>query len=170
MIPVIDFINENLKPGSDSWVLACKQVRYGLEEYGCFEVNYHKVPIQLHNSVFLAAKELFDLPIETKKQKTSDRPGSNYVGQNPYLPLYESLGFDNPASFDAAESFTRIMWPQGNDHFRYGLVYVLSINFVNLNLNISSKCCLINSFSFFFLFELVKVFVLSQSQWQNCMN
>ncbi|PON89434.1 Oxoglutarate/iron-dependent dioxygenase [Trema orientale] len=118
MIPVIDFTDENLKPGSESWVLACAKVRYGLEEYGCFEAVYDEVPIQLHNSVFAVAKELFDLPIETKRQKTSDRPGSNYVGQNPILPLYESLGFDNPTSYEAAESFTRTMWPLGNDHFR----------------------------------------------------
>ena len=123
IIPVIDFTDENLKPGSDSWGLACKQIRYGLEEYGCFEAKYEKVPIQLHNSLFLAAKDLFDLPTETKRQKTSERPGSNYVGQNPHLPLYESLGFDHPTSFEAAESFTRVMWPQGNDHFRYANSY-----------------------------------------------
>lgn len=118
-IPVIDFTEKNLKPGSDLWDLACKQIRRGLEEYGCFEAVYDKVPTELHNSIFSAAKELFDLPIETKKQKTNDRPGTNYLGQDPFVPLYESLGLDNPTSFEATESFTRIMWPAGNDTFRY---------------------------------------------------
>ncbi|XP_062088572.1 probable 2-oxoglutarate-dependent dioxygenase AOP1 [Humulus lupulus] len=118
MIPVIDFSDENLKPGSDSWGLACKRIHYGLEEYGCFEAKYDKVPIQLHNSLFLALKDLFDLPIETKMQKTSERPGFNYVGLSPTLPFYESLGFDHPTSFEEVESFTRVMWPQGNDYFR----------------------------------------------------
>ncbi|GMN37307.1 hypothetical protein TIFTF001_006705 [Ficus carica] len=117
-IPVIEFTEKNLKPGSDLWDLACKQIRHGLEEYGCFEAVYDKVPTELHNSIFSAAKELFDLPIETKEQKTSDRPGANYVGQDPFVPLYESLGLDNPTSFEATESFTRIMWPAGNDTFR----------------------------------------------------
>lgn len=123
-IPVIDFTEKNLKPGSDLWDLACKQIRHGLEEYGCFEAVYDKVPTELHNSIFSAAKELFDLPIETKEQKTSDRPGANYVGQDPFVPLYESLGLDNPTSFEATESFTRIMWPAGNDTFRYIYIYI----------------------------------------------
>ena len=122
-IPVIDFSDENLKPGSESWVLACKKVRYGLEEYGCFEAVYDKIPTQLHNSIFSASKELFDLPIETKKRKTSDRPGSNYVGQHPYIPLAESSGLDNPTLLEAAESYTRILWPQGNEIFRY-ILYI----------------------------------------------
>ncbi|PON71241.1 Oxoglutarate/iron-dependent dioxygenase [Parasponia andersonii] len=118
-IPTVDFSNEeNLKPGSDSWALACKQVRYGLEEYGCFQAVYDKIPTQVYDSAFLAAQELFDLPTETKIQKTSEIPGPNYVGQNFNLSMYESLVLDEPSTFEGAESFTKIMWPMGNDNFR----------------------------------------------------
>lgn len=118
-IPVIDFTEKNLNPGSDSWVLDCKQVRYGLEEYGCFEAVYDKVPLELYHSIFSTAEELFDLPIETKMQKISDRPGCGYVGQIPIIPLYESMEVDNPTTLENVEHFTNTMWPAGNDSFRY---------------------------------------------------
>ncbi|XP_062088573.1 probable 2-oxoglutarate-dependent dioxygenase AOP1 [Humulus lupulus] len=120
-IPVLDFTEKNLKPGSDSWVLACEKIRYGLEEYGCFEMVYDnddKVPLQLYNSIFSAAQDLFDLPIETKKKKVSDRPGCGYIGQIPIIPLYESMEVDNPTTFQNVEYFTNTMWPQGNEIFR----------------------------------------------------
>ncbi|PON66366.1 Oxoglutarate/iron-dependent dioxygenase [Parasponia andersonii] len=116
-IPVIDFTNENLKPGTDDWVLACKKVRHGFEEYGCFETIYDKIPLELHNSVFAQAEDLFDLPLETKIQKTSERPYHSYYGFSS-LPLYESLGIDHPTTLEGTQKFTNFMWPSGNDSFR----------------------------------------------------
>ena len=119
-IPVINFSAENLKPGSDSWALASKQVQYALEEYGCFEIIYDKFPLQLHTSIFDAAKEVLELPKEIKMQKTSDRPGAlSYVEPNPAVPLYENIAIDNPTTLEGAERFTSIMWPEGNDNFWY---------------------------------------------------
>ncbi|XP_062088574.1 probable 2-oxoglutarate-dependent dioxygenase AOP1 [Humulus lupulus] len=121
MIPVIDFSEENLKPGSDSWASASKQVVYGLEEYGCVEIVYDKFPVQLHKSIFDAAKQVFNLPEEAKMQKVSDRPDpSSYIVLNPGddAPLYENIAIDNPTTLQGAESFTNIMWPQGNQTFR----------------------------------------------------
>ena len=130
-IPVVDLSDANLKlPGSESWELALKQVRYALEEYGCFEATYgHKVPTKLHDSIFHAAKELFDLPMEAKTQKTMTKSGPNYIGQLPSIPLYESVVVENPSTFEGAENFTKIMWPDGNDHFRYVLIIKLIILF-----------------------------------------
>ncbi|CAB4272706.1 unnamed protein product [Prunus armeniaca] len=116
-LPVIDLSNENLKPGTEAWVLASKHVKYALEEYGCFEAVFHKVPLQLRNSIFSVVEDLFDLPIETKRQQTSERPYHSYFGQYSFLPLYESLGVDNPTTVEGAQGFTKIMWPAGNDHF-----------------------------------------------------
>ncbi|PON89435.1 Isopenicillin N synthase [Trema orientale] len=118
-IPVINFSEENLKPGSDSWILVSKQIRYGLEEYGCFEIVHENFPLQLHKSIFDAAKEVFDLPKETKMQKTSDSPVSlNYVAPNPTAPLYENIAIYSPNTLEGAESFTSVMWPKGNNNFR----------------------------------------------------
>ncbi|XP_009339601.1 probable 2-oxoglutarate-dependent dioxygenase AOP1 [Pyrus x bretschneideri] len=116
-LPVIDLSDENLKPDTDAWLLACKEIKDALEEYGCFEAIYHKVPLELHNSIFSAMEDLFGLPLETKMQKTSDRPYHSYIGQYSFLPLYESLAVDNPTTVDGSQGFTNIMWPQGNDHF-----------------------------------------------------
>lgn len=121
-LPVIDLSNENLKPGTEAWVLASKHVKYALEEYGCFEAVFHKVPLQLHNSIFSVVEDLFDLPIETKRQQTSERPYHSYFGQYSFLPLYESLGVDNPTTVEGAKGFTKIMWPAGNEHFWYSLI------------------------------------------------
>ncbi|KAL5575747.1 hypothetical protein UlMin_017446 [Ulmus minor] len=116
-IPVIDFTKENLNPGTDLWVKTCKEVRYALEEIGCFEAIYDKVPTQLQNSTFSALKDLFDLPLATKKQKTSDKLFHGYVGQAPFIPLYETLAIDNPTTLEGVKYFTNIMWPAGNNNF-----------------------------------------------------
>ncbi|CAB4303228.1 unnamed protein product [Prunus armeniaca] len=115
-VPVVD-LSSDLKPGTEGWLLACKQVKYALEEYGCFEVVYHKVPLELHNSIFSVLEDLFDLPLETKMQKTSDKPYHSYIGQRSFIPLYESLAVDNPTTLEGAQDFTRVMWPAGNDSF-----------------------------------------------------
>lgn len=120
VVPVVDLSrSEKLKPGTESWVLACNQVRHAFEEFGCVEVVWHEIPTQLHNSIFDVVDDLFDLPLETKKQSTSDRPFHSYFGQYSFIPLYESLGIDNPTTLEGAQHFTNIMWPQGNNHFRY---------------------------------------------------
>ncbi|GMN37305.1 hypothetical protein TIFTF001_006709 [Ficus carica] len=118
-IPVINLNDESFKPGSDSWVLACKQARYGLEEYGCFEIVYDKFSPELHNSIFGAAEDFFGLPKETKMQKTSDTPGSiGYIADSPTVPLYETVGIYNATTLQGVDHFLNIMWPAGNNTFR----------------------------------------------------
>jgi isopenicillin N synthase-like dioxygenase len=116
-LPVLDFSFENLKPGTSSWVSACKEVRLALEDYGCFVLVYNKVPSDLRNGVFGALKELFDLPTETKMQNKYEKPLNGYVGQIPKLPLHESMGIDNATTQEGTQSFTNLMWPNGNDNF-----------------------------------------------------
>ncbi|GMN72948.1 hypothetical protein TIFTF001_054812, partial [Ficus carica] len=115
-IPVVNLNDESFKPGSDSWVLACKEIRYGLEEYGCFEIVCNKISPQLHKSLFSAAKDFFDLPKETKMQKTSNRPGSlDYIGDRPGVPLYETVGIDSATTLQGVDHFINIMFPAGNN-------------------------------------------------------
>ncbi|GLT54213.1 hypothetical protein SLA2020_274310 [Shorea laevis] len=116
-LPVLDFSSENLKPGTSSWLSACKEVRRALEDYGCFVLVYNEVPSQLRNEVFGALEELFDLPTETKMQNKYEKPLNGYVGQIPKLPLHESMGIDGATTLEGTQSFTNLMWPSGNDHF-----------------------------------------------------
>ncbi|KAK8561332.1 hypothetical protein V6N13_149493 [Hibiscus sabdariffa] len=118
-LPVIDFSEENLKPGSSAWASACTDVRRALEECGCFEAKFEKMHRQVHDAAFAGAEELFGLPTEVKMRNTNDKHGFHYVGQLKSMPLHESLGVENPTSFDATANFTRLMWPDGNDRFRY---------------------------------------------------
>ncbi|KAG4915081.1 hypothetical protein AAZX31_19G057600 [Glycine max] len=115
-LPVVDFINENMKPGTDTWLGACQLVRRGFEDYGCFLARFSKVGPELLNSVYYAMEELFSLPLETKRRKTSDKPNHGYTGQVPTSPLFESFAIDNPSSIEDCQKFARIMWPTGNDH------------------------------------------------------
>lgn len=108
-IPTIDLTKPNLKPGTNIWNQACKQARQALEEYGCFEVIYDKVCLQLNNSVFAALEDLYGLPLETKMKKTSDKPYHSYLGQYKPLPLYESSAIDNPNTLEGAQCFTNTM-------------------------------------------------------------
>ncbi|GFY97005.1 2-oxoglutarate (2OG) and Fe(II)-dependent oxygenase superfamily protein [Actinidia rufa] len=116
-LPVIDFSMENLKRGADSWASTANKVVLALEEYGCFIATYNKVSLDLHNAIFNASKELFDLPTETKIKNTSKIPSHGYVGQEPIIPLYEGLGIENPTTVEGAQTFTNLMWPLGNDFF-----------------------------------------------------
>ncbi|XP_061358517.1 probable 2-oxoglutarate-dependent dioxygenase AOP1, partial [Gastrolobium bilobum] len=116
-LPVVDFTDENLKPGSEAWLSACDVVRTALEDHGCFIARYDKVDKDLCSSVVSAMEELFNLPLETKKQETSNKLFHGYYGQIPFLPLYESFGIDDPVTVDGCQKFTQIMWPKGNDRF-----------------------------------------------------
>ncbi|XP_068345532.1 probable 2-oxoglutarate-dependent dioxygenase AOP1.2 [Pyrus communis] len=116
-LPVLDFSKEALKPGTNSWLLACKDVQQALEEFGCFVVLYDKISDEFRNALLRSLEELFDLPTETKMTNKYEKPLNGYVGQIPKLPLHESLGIDNATNFEETQKFTKLMWPAGNDKF-----------------------------------------------------
>lgn len=118
-LPVIDLTKKNVEPfGLTSWVSTRKEVVRALEDYGCFIAIYDKVPVELYNAVFNVSKEVHDLPIETKALNTSDTPSHGYVGQKPFIPLYEALGIENSTTLQGVQKFTNLMWPSGNQRFR----------------------------------------------------
>ncbi|KAK2970097.1 hypothetical protein RJ640_018417 [Escallonia rubra] len=116
-LPVINFSEESMQPGTSSWLSACNQVRHALETYGCFLASYAKVSTELSDAVFQAVGELSELPRDTKVQNVADIPYFGYLGQDPRKPLLESMGIENAPSKEAVQSFTNLMWPSGNDHF-----------------------------------------------------
>ncbi|RDY09757.1 putative 2-oxoglutarate-dependent dioxygenase AOP1, partial [Mucuna pruriens] len=111
---VVDFSDQNMKPGTDAWLSACGLVRTALEENGCFMARYDKISQELCDSIIFAMEECFSLPVETKVQKTSHKLFHGYLGQVPGLPLYESLGIDDALTIQGCQKFTNIMWPEGN--------------------------------------------------------
>lgn len=113
-IPVIDLSQEELKPGTSSWLSVRQNVCNALEECGGFVAVYNKVSLDLHNQLLEASKQLFDLPTETKMK---DPTATEYVGHKPNFPLYERLGIVNATTLEETQKFTNLMWPSGNDKF-----------------------------------------------------
>ncbi|XP_076929786.1 deoxypodophyllotoxin synthase-like [Bidens hawaiensis] len=117
-LPVIDFSLKGLDLNSSSWVAKCGEVRRALEEYGCFIALYDGVSHELHDAIFVASQELFNLPTEVKALNILETPYSGYSGKlNPTAPLYESLGIEDVTTKQEAERFTTLMWPSGNQSF-----------------------------------------------------
>ncbi|CAL0299491.1 unnamed protein product [Lupinus luteus] len=116
-LPVIDFTNENLKPGTESWVSACQAVRNALEDHGGFLALYDKVGSDIYNSIYSSMEKLFDLPLHIKSRKTTEKPIFSYTGQLSRIPLFESVAIFNPLSLEDCQKYTQIMWPEGNDYF-----------------------------------------------------
>ncbi|KAJ0478555.1 putative oxoglutarate/iron-dependent dioxygenase, non-heme dioxygenase domain-containing protein [Helianthus annuus] len=114
-IPVLNI--EGLKPGTESWIMACHKVRHTLEEYGCFMVVSDEVSQDLMKEVYANIKTLFDLPLETKMKNTSAKPFHGYVGATHTRPLYESMRIEQPTSLDEVVRLANLMWPSGNDQF-----------------------------------------------------
>ncbi|XP_073282923.1 probable 2-oxoglutarate-dependent dioxygenase AOP1 [Primulina huaijiensis] len=122
-LPIIEFTDENMKQGTESWSKSCEDVVSSLEKYGCFIANYDKITQEMHDGVFEALQELFDLPTETKVQNKSSKPLYGYVGQIPFVPLYESMGIDNANTVEGIQHFVEVMWPNvGNNGFSENLL------------------------------------------------
>lgn len=136
-LPIIDFSKPDLKPGTPEWDSVKSQVRQALEEYGCFEALFNKVPLELRKAIFGALEELFDLSLQTKLRNRSKKPFHGYVGQYPQVPLYESMGIDDANIVEKVESMTNILWPEGNQSFRY--TNFLSSSSANENFSFSQK-------------------------------
>ena len=118
-LPVIDFNKASLKPNTIEWDLVKRQVRQALQEYGCFEAVFDKIPLELREEIFGALQEVFDLPLQVKIRNISKKPYHGYVGQYPQVPLYESMGIDDANITEEIEAQARTLWPQGNTSFRF---------------------------------------------------
>ncbi|KAL7099785.1 hypothetical protein ACP275_09G107500 [Erythranthe tilingii] len=116
-LPIIDFSEKNLEPGSPSWFTTAEKVVHALEDYGCFIATYSKFSPEMHQSIFRVSEQLFDLPTDVKILNTSQTPSHGYVGQEPIIPLYEGLGVENATTHTGVETFTSLLWPSGNHHF-----------------------------------------------------
>ncbi|VVB07074.1 unnamed protein product [Arabis nemorensis] len=106
-LPVIDFSDQTLKPGSSKWDQVKFDVRKALEDYGCFEASFGKVSMELKKSVFEAMQELFELPIQTKQRNVSPKPFHGYLNHN----LYQSLGVDDANVLEKVNDFAQQIWP-----------------------------------------------------------
>lgn len=115
-IPIIDFCNPKLKPGSAEWESTKSQVFKALEEYGFFEAIYDKVPNEIPQEIFGAAKET--LPLESKMREFTEKPFERY----PEVPRskYSTTSRIVADMFlpECIQTFANTFWPHdGNPHF-----------------------------------------------------
>ncbi|KAG8388311.1 hypothetical protein BUALT_Bualt02G0112300 [Buddleja alternifolia] len=116
-LPIIEFSEKNLIPGTSSWKSTSDSIRRALESYGCLVVDYDKARLEPGDqAVFGLLEELFRLPMETKMRYTSQRQGFGFENY-PAMPLYESFGIEDGATLESVEGFTKLMWPFGHDKF-----------------------------------------------------
>lgn len=118
-VPTIDFRNPELKPSTKQWDFTKSQVTQALQEYGCFEAIYDKLPDDTREAMLGTLKEIFEFPLETKMKNVSKKSFNGYLGQLPTLPLYESVCIDNLLQPGSVETFANIFWPDGNPDFWY---------------------------------------------------
>ncbi|XP_076908396.1 putative 2-oxoglutarate-dependent dioxygenase AOP1 [Bidens hawaiensis] len=116
-LPVIDFSAKQFNASSSSWATKCVEVTRALEEYGCFILAYDGMSQEQHDAIFLASKELFDLPTEMKVLVTSDTPSFGYDAKYPVIPLYEALCIEDATTTHGVERIQKLLWPSGKDSF-----------------------------------------------------
>ncbi|XP_048129718.1 probable 2-oxoglutarate-dependent dioxygenase AOP1 [Rhodamnia argentea] len=116
-VPVIVFSEESTGPRTKSWMRACDEIVQALEHHGCFIAEYEGFRPELRDPIFGVAKELFDLPHETKVRSPDSSYSKGYIPHYPGTPLLEGLNFDGAEKLDACEKFTALMWPSGNARF-----------------------------------------------------
>lgn len=137
-LPIIDFNKLELGgQNPNKWEAVKCKVYKAFEDYGCFEALYdNKIPLDLRKSLFVALKELFDLPRQTKLRYSGQQPNNylpldqtkissatknlflGYVGQEPNLPLHERLTINDPFVIENVESLEKTLWHEGNPSFR----------------------------------------------------
>ncbi|XP_047956451.1 probable 2-oxoglutarate-dependent dioxygenase AOP1 [Salvia hispanica] len=116
-LPLIELSNLE-KDDSSRWESTKIQVREALQEYGCFEATFDHIPLELLKSVSDVTQQLFNVPLPNKLRNITHKPYHGYVGQNPFVPLFESMGIDGALSPHVVDTFTNLMWPdQGNPTF-----------------------------------------------------
>ncbi|XP_030481433.2 2-oxoglutarate-dependent dioxygenase DAO [Cannabis sativa] len=114
-VPVIDlrdfdfeFEDEDDKSSSSSSSekVVYQKLREACEEWGCFRIINHGIPISLMSDMKTLIRSLLDLPPEIKARNADVITGSGYVAPSPANPLYEALGLYDYASPEALRRFS----------------------------------------------------------------
>ncbi|XP_006348409.1 probable 2-oxoglutarate-dependent dioxygenase AOP1.2 [Solanum tuberosum] len=115
-IPTIDFCDSELKPNTPQWESTKVQVFEALQEFGCFEAIYNKVPNEIREGMFDTLKEVFDFPLP-KLIEYREKPFHIYDGQIPSVPLFGSVYSADLVLPNSVETFANTFWSHGNPNF-----------------------------------------------------
>ncbi|OIV97751.1 hypothetical protein TanjilG_12508 [Lupinus angustifolius] len=106
-----------IKEGSEEWRDMCLKVREASETHGYFLLMCDEVSNDLREEMFNQINTLFDLPLQTKMKYKKPKLFRSYNRRSPITPFYEGFGIDDAHLDVEAESFTNLMWPEGNPKF-----------------------------------------------------
>uniref|UniRef100_A0A5B7BSY9 2-oxoglutarate-dependent dioxygenase DAO n=1 Tax=Davidia involucrata TaxID=16924 RepID=A0A5B7BSY9_DAVIN len=96
-VPVID-LQDHFPSQSQKLIEAC-------QEWGCFRIINHHIPITLMSEMKSVVTSLLHLPMEIKRRNTDAIAGSGYVAPSKANPHYEALGLYDLGSPEAVQSF-----------------------------------------------------------------
>ncbi|KAD4179017.1 hypothetical protein E3N88_27608 [Mikania micrantha] len=88
-VPVIDM--QKVDGLGEELVKAC-------EEWGCFRMVNHGIPVELMAEMKVVTASLFDLPEEVKRRTVDIGPGNGYVPRNAISSFYEGFSIDRISS------------------------------------------------------------------------
>ncbi|GLT26951.1 hypothetical protein SLA2020_019860 [Shorea laevis] len=95
-IPTIDFSN---------FPEEYAKLREACQEWGCFRMVNHGIPLDLMWDMKKVGRSLQDLPMEIKCRNTDVIPRSGYVAPSLDKPLFESLGLYDMASCHSVQTY-----------------------------------------------------------------
>ncbi|XP_031269304.1 2-oxoglutarate-dependent dioxygenase DAO-like isoform X2 [Pistacia vera] len=82
-----------------------KKLREASEEWGCFRIVNHKIPLTLMWEMKQVVRCLLELPVEIKQRNTDVIAGSGYMPLTQLNPLYEAVGLYDVTSSQAVDTF-----------------------------------------------------------------
>ncbi|KAI9165187.1 hypothetical protein LWI28_009343 [Acer negundo] len=83
-----------------------RKLREASEEWGCFRIVNHKIPLTVMSEMKKVVRCLLDLPLEIKQRNTDVIAGSGFMAPSKVNPLYEALGLYDMASSQAVHNFS----------------------------------------------------------------
>ncbi|KAF2564961.1 hypothetical protein F2Q70_00016560 [Brassica cretica] len=117
-LPILDFSREKLVPGTSQWITIRDSVRRAMEEQGWFVAEFNGVSPDLRGDLLSGMKDMYELPYEVKIKNENHKASHGYMSMvvDDYR-IHESLGIDYATDPQACKDFSKLLWPQGNNHF-----------------------------------------------------
>lgn len=116
-----------------------KKLREASEEWGCFRIVNHKIPLSLMSEMKKVVRELLDLPMEIKMRNTDVIAGSGYMAPSQVNPLYEALGLYDLGNPHSVRTFCSQLDVSPHQRFLFFLssfFQILLITVISVNYSI----------------------------------